>query len=202
MRFAIVLFGLTLPSACSGRREEARPDSTHPQRSTTMPKTSGTQTLIELAITSSAFEDGAAIPSQFTCDGANESPALSWSGAPKDIAAYALIVEDPDAPSGMFIHWVLYDVPGTTTSLPQALPKTPSLSSLGGAKQGTNGFKKVGYDGPCPPKGAPHHYHFKLFALDKPLGIAPGASRDQIMDAMKGHELGHGEIIGTYARKG
>lgn len=166
-----------------------------------MAKSSSTQTLTEIAITSTAFQNGGPIPAQFTCDGANQSPALSWSGAPKNVGSYVLILEDPDAPGGTFIHWVLYDIPGMTTSLPQALPNTPALSNLGGAKQGPNGFKQVGYGGPCPPRGAPHHYHFKLFALDKPLGIASGATRDQVMSAIKGHELGRGEIVGTYARK-
>ena len=161
-----------------------------------------TKTLTELALSSSAFTDGSPIPVQFTCDGANQSPPLSWSGAPEGTASYALIVEDPDAPGGTFIHWVLYDIPATTRALPQGVPNGASVVSLAGAKQGRTGFKNtIGYGGPCPPKGAPHHYHFKLFALDKSLGLESGATRDQVMDAMRGHELGHGEIIGTYARK-
>ena len=161
-----------------------------------------TKTLTELALSSTAFKDGAPIPVQFTCDGSDESPPLTWSDAPHNAASYALIVEDPDAPGGTFIHWVLFDLPGTTHALPQGLPKNPTLSAPPGAKQGRTSFKNaVGYGGPCPPKGKPHHYHFILFALDTKLGLEPGATRDQVMEAIRGHELARGELVGTYARK-
>ena len=160
------------------------------------------KTLTQLSLTSAGFKDGAAIPVQFTCDGANQSPPLTWADTPENAASYALIVEDPDAPGGTFIHWVLYDIPATTRALPQGVAQGPSVSALGGAKQGRTGFKNtLGYGGPCPPKGAPHHYHFKLFALDKTLGLESGATRDQVMEAMRGHELARGELVGTYARK-
>ena len=160
------------------------------------------KTLTELSLSSAAFKDGAPIPVQFTCDGTNDSPPLTWGDAPDNVASYALIVEDPDAPGGTFIHWVLYDVPATTHALSQGVPKNPIVPTLGGAKQGRTSFKNaIGYGGPCPPKGAPHHYHFKLFALDKTLGLEPGATREQVMEAMRGHELGHGELVGTYARR-
>ena len=160
------------------------------------------KTLTQLSLTSAGFKDGAAIPVQFTCDGANQSPPLSWGDVPEHTASLTLIVEDPDAPGGTFIHWVLYDIPSTTNSLPQGVPQGLTVGTLGGAKQGRIGFKgTIGYGGPCPPKGAPHHYHFRLFALDKTLGLEPGATRDQVMAALRGHELAHGEIVGTYARK-
>lgn len=155
-----------------------------------------------LSLTSPAFADGAAIPQQFTCDGANRSPTLSWSGAPDSTAAYALLVEDPDAPGGPFIHWVIYDIPATVHALPEGVAKGPTVASLGGAKQGATGFKGTpGYGGPCPPKGPAHHYHFRLFALDKSLGLEAGASRDDVVKAMRGHELARGELVGTYARQ-
>ena len=166
-----------------------------------MPKDSSSQSTASLSVTSSAFKNGGAIPRQFTCDGADRSPALAWSGAPQNTAAYALIVEDPDAPGGTFIHWVLYDIPANVQSLPEGIAKGESVSTLG-AKQGRTGFKDApGYGGPCPPRGPAHHYHFRLFALDKPLGIPAGASRDDVVAAMRGHELARGELIGTYARQ-
>lgn len=167
-----------------------------------MAKDSSSQSGGSLSLTSTAFKDGDAIPSQFTCDGADRSPALAWSGAPKNTAAYAIIVEDPDAPGGTFIHWVLYDIPATARSLPEGIAKGDTVASLGSARQGRTGFKGVpGYGGPCPPRGPAHHYHFRLFALDKVLGIPAGASRDDVVSAMRGHELARGELVGTYARQ-
>ena len=158
-------------------------------------------TLTAISLSSTAFANNAKIPVEFTCDGADQSPPLSWEGAPNKTAAFALIVEDPDAPGGTFMHWVLYDMPAATHSLPRGLPKDATLTSLGGAKQGRTSFRNLGYGGPCPPKGAPHHYHFIIFALDKMLGLQPGATRDQVMDAMRGHELARGELVGTYSRQ-
>jgi Raf kinase inhibitor-like YbhB/YbcL family protein len=192
---------VTLLTACSRRDEAAGAASTVAHQSTTMANASSTKTRATLSITSAAFANDAPIPAQFTCDGANQSPPLEWDDAPDNAASFALMLEDPDAPGGTFIHWVMYDIPATTRALPQGLPKGPSASSIGGAKQGRTSFKNVGYDGPCPPKGAPHHYHFKLFALDKALGLAPGATRDEVVDAISGHEIARGEIVGTYARK-
>jgi hypothetical protein len=161
------------------------------------------KTFTELAISSPAFKDGAPIPVQFTCDGADESPPLAWSEAPGNTASFALICEDPDAPGGTFIHWVLYDIPPMTHALPQGVPKGPTVSMLGGAKQGRTSFKNaIGYGGPCPPKGRAHHYHFILHALDTALGLEPGATHGTVVAAMRGHELARGEIVGTYARKG
>lgn len=160
------------------------------------------KTHVALSLTSPAFKDGDPIPVQFTCDGANRSPALAWSGAPDGVASYALIVEDPDAPGGTFIHWVLYDIPGSVHAIPEGMAKAPTVAALGGARQGETGFRGTpGYGGPCPPKGAAHHYHFRLFALDRSLGIPSGASRDDIVHAMRGHELARGELVGTYTRR-
>jgi Raf kinase inhibitor-like YbhB/YbcL family protein len=159
-------------------------------------------TLTEIALSSAGFKNGAAIPVEFTCDGADESPPLTWDEAPGNTASLTLLCEDPDAPGGTFIHWVLYDIPPMTHALPQGVPKGPTVSSLGGAKQGKTSFRgALGYGGPCPPKGPAHHYHFILVALDKSLGLGPGATHEQVVEAMKGHELGRGEIVGTYARR-
>ena len=166
-----------------------------------MANTSSTQTRTRLSVSSSAFQHDGPIPIQFTCDGADESPPLEWSGAPESTASYALLVEDPDAPGGTFIHWVLYDIPSSTNALPQGVKKTPMLATPAGAKQGRTSFKAIGYGGPCPPKGKLHHYHFILFALNTKLGLDGGASRDQIMKAIAGHELARGEVVGTYERR-
>jgi Raf kinase inhibitor-like YbhB/YbcL family protein len=152
-------------------------------------------------LASSAFQNGGTIPRLYSCDGSNTSPPLEWRETPPRTAAFALIVEDPDAPHGTFIHWVLYDVPATLTSLPEAVPRDGTLPQLGGARQGTTSFGTTGYGGPCPPPGSAHHYHVRLFALDAKLGLAPGATRDQVVSAIQGHDVGQSELVGLYARR-
>jgi Raf kinase inhibitor-like YbhB/YbcL family protein len=160
------------------------------------------RTLYALPLTSTAFTDSDFIPARFTCDGANVSPPLIWSDAPAGTASYALIVDDPDAPGSIFAHWVIYDIPPGTTYLPEGVPKGGSVSQAAGARQGRNGFAgALGYGGPCPPKGPAHHYHFRLFALDKMLGLDSGATRSQVIVAMRRHDLGQGMLIGKYARR-
>ena len=149
-------------------------------------------------LTSTAFSNGADIPTKYTCDGADVSPALSWSGAPQGTRSFALIADDPDAPSGTFTHWVLYAIPASTTQLSEGLPKTEQ-TDIG--RQGRSGFGRAGYGGPCPPPGKPHRYFFKLFALDTDLNLSPGASRADLERAMKGHVLEQSEWMGRYQRK-
>lgn len=151
-----------------------------------------------MQITSSAFQSGGDIPAKYTCSGQNISPALSWSGAPAGTQSFALIVTDPDAPSGDFTHWMLYGLNAPVTSLPENVPSQAQLAS--GAAQGTNDFGKVGYGGPCPPPGPKHHYHFTLYALNINLNIKPGAARAQLEQAMRGHILAQGELVGTFGR--
>jgi Raf kinase inhibitor-like YbhB/YbcL family protein len=151
-------------------------------------------------LASPAFQNGDTIPRIYTCEGANKSPPLDWTAPPPHAMSFALIVEDPDAPAGTFIHWVLYDLPASAASLPEEVPKAADLAQLGGAKQGRTGFGTVGYGGPCPPPGPAHHYHFRLFALSAKLGLAAGATRDQVVAAMRGHEIGRAELVGLYAR--
>jgi Raf kinase inhibitor-like YbhB/YbcL family protein len=146
-----------------------------------------------LQVTSNAFSEGQSIPEKYTCDGQNVSPPIRWSGTPENTKSIALICEDPDAPSGTFTHWVLYDLPGKTTELREG-------SSASG-KQGVNGFGKNGYGGPCPPPGGPHRYFFRVYALDtESLGNA-GSSKENLAAAMKGHILAEGSLMGTYKRK-
>lgn len=151
-------------------------------------------------LTSPAFADGAAIPVEHTCDGADVSPPLAWTGAPPGTRAFALIVDDPDAPAGSWVHWVLYNVPATTSALPDTIAKVEALD-LGGARQGRNDFRRPGWGGPCPPAGPAHHYSFRLYALDAPLPPRPGAQKKDIEAAMQGRTLGVAQLVGTYARR-
>ena len=154
---------------------------------------------MEITLTSSAFAEGQAIPTKHTCDGENVSPGLSWSGIPEGTKSLALIADDPDAPAGTWVHWVLYDVPAATTQLPENVPAANDV--LNGGKQGRNDFKKIGYGGPCPPKGNPHRYYFKLYALDQKLNLTAGATKANVEKAMKGHILAEGKLMGTYKRR-
>jgi len=150
------------------------------------------------ALTSSAFGSGAEIPQPYTCKGVDNSPALQWSGAPAKTASFALIMDDPDAPAGTWVHWVLWNLPAAAHSLPQAVPKQEQLGD--GSRQGRNSFQKVGYNGPCPPGGQTHRYFFRVYALDTKLDLSAGASRDQLDAAMKGHVLAEAEYMGTFHR--
>ena len=151
-----------------------------------------------MQLTTSAFSPGAAIPKRHTCDGADLSPALNWSEAPSGTQTFALILDDPDAPAGTWVHWVLYDLPASAHSLVEGVPKIPEIS--GGGLQGRNDFRKIGYGGPCPPAGAPHRYFFKLYALDSKSGLKSGASKADVEHAMKGHILAQAELMGHYQR--
>jgi Raf kinase inhibitor-like YbhB/YbcL family protein len=152
-----------------------------------------------LKIESKAFPAGGDIPVRFTCDGENVSPALSWSAPPRETQSLALIADDPDAPVGTFVHWVLYDLPATARELPEGVPATPDPAT--GGRQGTNDFRRMGYGGPCPPPGKPHRYFFRLYALDRGLGLPGGARRQQVDQAMKGHILEQAEVMGRYQRR-
>ncbi len=152
-----------------------------------------------MQLTSPAFSEGAAIPAKYTCDGADVSPALQWQGVPPNTGSLVLIADDPDAPMGTWVHWVLFDLPPTIAELPEAMPK--SQFTPGNAKQGLNDFKHLGYGGPCPPQGKPHRYFVKLYALDQVLNLKPGATKQQVERAMDGHVLAQGQLMGTYKRK-
>jgi len=151
-------------------------------------------TIAKLTLTSDAFREGQPIPVEFTCDGANRTPTIQWSDAPSGTKSFALVIDDPDAPSGTFRHWGVFDIPA-------------SARSIGGAEHvGTevsNDFSKSGYGGPCPPKGhGPHHYHFKLFALDiDKLGLSADGKVVDVENAARRHAIAEGELIGTYERK-
>lgn len=145
---------------------------------------------------STAFSNGGLIPAKFTCDGPDLSPALSWSDPPAGTKAFALIMDDPDAPAGTWVHWVLYDLVSSARELQEGVPKTKDLQI--GARQGTNDFRRIGYGGPCPPRGTPHRYSFRLYALDRPTQLPAGATKGDLERAMKAHILAQLELVGRF----
>jgi Raf kinase inhibitor-like YbhB/YbcL family protein len=152
-----------------------------------------------MTLESSAFKPGAPIPIQYTCQGKNMSPALSWKGEPTGTRGLALIVDDPDAPSKTWVHWVIFNIPPGMGELPENMSKEPSL--VNGTRQGSNDSGKTGWDGPCPPSGGPHRYYFHLYALDKVLGLDAKWNKEQLVKAMQGHILAEGVLMGTYQKK-
>lgn len=150
-------------------------------------------------VESDAFASGEVIPRQHTRDGADQSPPLRWSRLPEDTKSLALIVEDRDAPGGIFTHWVLFNLPPSPPELPAGAPRTTALSN--GAYQGRNDFRRVGYSGPAPLTGPPRQYSFTMYALDSLLILTPGAAATEVRAAMRGHVLDTGVLIGTYHRR-
>ena len=153
---------------------------------------------MDIKIKSSAFEEGALIPPKYTCDGDDVSPPLQWENVPEGTKSIALISDDPDAPMGTWVHWVLFNLPADTTELPENIPPDENLPN--GARQGTNDFRRIGYGGPCPP-GGKHRYFFKIYALDNLPDLQAGASKSDLLKAMQGHIIGEGQIIGRYKRQ-
>ena len=153
---------------------------------------------MELSVSSLAFQQGDKIPTKYTCQGQDVSPPLAWSKLPAGTRSLVLIVDDPDAPGGVFTHWVLFNIPSDSRELPEAVPTQAELPS--GALQGKNDFGRVGYGGPCPPPGRPHRYQFTIYALDQPLDLKAGVSKKQVLATMQGHILAQGQLTGTYQR--
>jgi Raf kinase inhibitor-like YbhB/YbcL family protein len=153
---------------------------------------------MSIQLSSSAFRDGQPIPKQYTGDGADQSPPLAWSDPPAGTVSLALICEDPDAPRGLWVHWVLFDLPAGQRKLPEGISARETLDD--GSRQGKNDFGNTGYGGPAPPRGKPHRYFFKLYALDSKPAIPAGATRNQVLDAIKDHTLAQGQLMGTYQR--
>ena len=152
---------------------------------------------MDIKMRSSAFEEGGMIPKKYTCDDVDVSPPLEWGDVPEGTKSLALICDDPDAPMGTWVHWVLYDLPPSVKQLPENIPPQKTLEN--GAKQGTNDFRKIGYGGPCPPGGT-HRYYFKLYALDTELNLDPGKTKAELLKAMEGHILAQGQLMGKYRR--
>lgn len=154
--------------------------------------------LCGMTLNSSAFANNTRIPVGFTCSGDNKSPALSLQGVPSAAKSIALIVKDPDAPSGNFVHWVMFDIATSTAALPEGIPAVPKTAF--GAIQGQNGRGETGYTGPCPPPGKDHHYHFRLYALDRELDLTSASSAAQVEAAMQGHVIDQTDLVGIFSR--
>ncbi|UCF95675.1 MAG: YbhB/YbcL family Raf kinase inhibitor-like protein [Desulfobacterales bacterium] len=150
-----------------------------------------------LQITSSALTEGRMIPKRYTCDGEDVSPDLACTGVPGGTQSLALICDDPDAPVGTWVHWVLFNIPADVTELPGAVPPEKTLKN--GARHGINDFRRLGYGGPCPPGGT-HRYFFKLYALDTSINLESGTTKAQLLEAMEGHILAEGQLMGKYKR--
>ena len=150
-------------------------------------------------MTSTAFTEGKPIPSLYTCDGRDISPLLAWTDPPAGTKSFALINDDPDAPMGTWVHWVVYNMPASTRTLPEAFPADKEHAD--GTRQGMTDFGRIGYGGPCPPSGT-HRYFFKLYTLDTLLSLPLGATKSTLEAAMQGHILGQAQLMGTYRRRG
>ena len=150
-----------------------------------------------LSLSSPAFAAGQSIPTVYSCKGKGISPALAWSEAPAGTRSFALIVDDPDAPAVTFVHWVIYNIPASSSGLPESVSGAATLAD--GSVQGSNSARRTGYTAPCPPSGT-HRYFFKLYALDAVLGLASGADKDALLKAMQGHVLAQGELMGTVSK--
>ncbi|MGC1370697.1 MAG: YbhB/YbcL family Raf kinase inhibitor-like protein [Candidatus Sulfotelmatobacter sp.] len=177
LKLAAVLFGASILSLASDQ---------------------ATGAAMSFQISTTAFSGSQMIPKKFTCDGPDVSPQLSWKNAPARSKTFALIMDDPDAPAGTWVHWLVYNLPSDARELPEGVAKQEQLPD--GALQGRNDFGKIGYGGPCPPSGKPHRYYFKLYALDMMLDLKAGASKADVERAMKGHVLGEAELIGRFGR--
>lgn len=156
-----------------------------------------TEVNMTMTLTSSAFANGQSIPAKYSCVGMEVSPPLEWNGAPVDTKSFALIMDDPDAPMGTWVHWILYNIPVTAHGLSENTPRDAEL--VNGALQGKNSGGDIGYGGPCPPSGT-HRYFIKFYALDTMLNIGSGAKKDQLIKAMQGHILAQGELMGTFSK--
>ncbi len=151
-----------------------------------------------IEVTSAAFAEGGTIPAKHTCEGEDFSPPLAWKGIPVESKSLALICDDPDAPVGTWVHWVLYNLPPKTAGLPEGVTTAQRLPD--GSRQGVNDFGKTGYGGPCPPPGKPHRYFFKLYALDRMIELPAGAKKQDLERAMQGRVLAQGRLVGKYQR--
>lgn len=151
-----------------------------------------------MQITSAVFDNGNQIPARYTCDGRNVSPPLKWTNVPPATKSLVLIAEDPDAAAGTWVHWVLYGLAPNLAELPEGLPRDQYV--MGGARQGLNDFRHLGYGGPCPPQGKPHRYFFRLYALGAEIDLPPGAIKGNVVRGLEPHLLGEGELMGTYQR--
>jgi len=154
--------------------------------------------MVTMVITTDGFRPGERIPDKYTCEGRDISPALRWKSVPAGTQSLALILDDPDAPMGKFTHWLVCNIPPDKGGLPEGVPMRAVLPDK--SRQGVTGFGREGYGGPCPPPGKPHRYYFRLYALDRKIDLPPGFRQKDLEDAMRGHILAQGELMGTFSR--
>lgn len=190
--------GALLAATDAASPPETRAEAPSAETSKTAPAGTPGEPAMSFSLTSTAFNQGETIPITYTGDGQDVSPPLQWANPPEGVQSFALICDDPDAPVGVWVHWVIYNIPAEKRVLPQGMPQTKQLDD--GTRQGINDSRKIGYNGPAPPPGKVHRYFFKLYALDAPVSLAPGATKQQLLDATKGHVLGEAELMGKYKR--
>jgi len=153
---------------------------------------------MSIIATSPSFKDSSLIPMKHTCEGEDSSPAITWSGIPEGTKSIAIVCDDPDAPLGTWVHWVLYNLPPTVQGLPEGIAKVETLAD--GTRQGINDFGRIGYGGPCPPRGSTHRYYFRVYALDQAFFPGSRATAKALAKAMEGHVLASGVLMGRFAR--
>lgn len=196
MCWKICLWCCVLVLHCSCQRNQS-PPADNANAAAQQEETNGADKMT-IKLTSGAFQAGGLIPAQYTCVGQKGSPPLAWTDVPAAAKSLALIVDDPDAPRGTWVHWVVYDLPSATKELPAGVPAQETLA--GGGRQGKNDFGQVGYGGPCPPSGT-HRYYFKLYALNAELNLPAGATKQDLLKAMYGHILDEGQLVGRFGKQ-
>jgi len=185
-RVLLIMTALAI-TAC-GCEQKKEPSEVREERSQDM----------TISVTSSAFQEGGTIPAKYTCDGNDVSPPLKWTGVPEATKSLALICDDPDAPVGTWVHWVMWNIPPSVQELAESVPPKPELPD--GSRQGISDFGRPGYGGPCPPSGV-HRYYFKIYALDTMLDLPSSTRKADLLRAMKGHILAEGQLMGKYSRR-
>ncbi|HEY3249967.1 MAG TPA: YbhB/YbcL family Raf kinase inhibitor-like protein [Ignavibacteria bacterium] len=196
--FPFLVFFSILITSCKKETYDNKPVNTETKQEKKSDSSDAKQKKnMNIKIKSAVFEEGGMIPKKYTCDGENISPPLSWADAPDGTKTYALICDDPDAPAGTWVHWVMYNMPANTKELSEAVSAKKNIDN--GAIQGINDFRKTGYGGPCPPGGT-HRYFFKIYALNTSLDLRGDVTKDQLLSAMSGHILAEGQLMGKYSK--
>jgi Raf kinase inhibitor-like YbhB/YbcL family protein len=198
--FSLLVFSL---AACASQPTPTQPPATSVPEATEVPaateasvEVTEEETVMPFEISSPAFANGEAIPVDFSCDGNDSSPVLRWTEPPADTQSFAIIMDDPDAPMGTWVHWIVYNIPASTRELEENMPTIPELGN--GIRQGYTSARSTGYHGPCPPSGT-HRYFFKLYALDTMLLLSEKADKKELLAAMEGHVLANVELMGTFS---
>jgi len=197
---AMLAVACVVPAACAPQENASDEPPASPGLSTREPAPRE-ENPMAFTLTSPAFKEGERIPKQHSGEGKDTSPPLEWTNPPPGTRTFALVCDDPDAPRGTWDHWLIWNLPADCRKLSEGVATTETVTDLGGARQGNNSWPKIGYGGPMPPPGhGVHHYHFRLYALDTDLDLAPGADKEALMEAMEGHILGTAKLMGLYSR--